>query len=66
MGTSVRDGAPRRLTHAPEQSAAQTAFRFSVCDDRVCSVPPWAALNFGTRVPGNLGGDGFNLPNSHT
>ncbi len=28
MGTSVRDGAPRRLTPAPAQSAAQTAFLF--------------------------------------
>jgi hypothetical protein len=36
MGTSVRDGAPRRLTPAPAQSAAQTAFLFATVE---CAAP---------------------------
>ena len=35
-GTSVRDGAPRRLTPAPAQSAAQTAFLFATVE---CAAP---------------------------
>jgi len=36
MGTSVRDGAPRRLTPAPAQSAVQTAFLFATIE---CAAP---------------------------
>ena len=36
MGTSVRDGAPRRLTPAPAQSAVQTAFLFATVE---CAAP---------------------------
>ena len=36
MGTSARDGAPRRLTPAPAQSAAQTAFLFATVE---CAAP---------------------------
>ena len=36
MGTSVRDGAPRRLTPAPAQSAVQTAFLFATIE---CAGP---------------------------
>ena len=32
MGTSARDGAPRRLTPAPAQSPAQTAFLFATVE----------------------------------
>ena len=35
-GTSVRDGAPRRLTPAPAQSAVQTAFLFATVE---CAAP---------------------------
>jgi hypothetical protein len=38
MGTSVRDEAPRRLTPAPAQSAAQTAFLFATVESR-CAAP---------------------------
>ena len=36
MGTSVRDGAPRRFTPAPAQSAVQTAFLFATIE---CAGP---------------------------
>ena len=36
MGTSARDGAPRRLTPAPAQSAAQPAFLFATVE---CAAP---------------------------
>jgi hypothetical protein len=36
MGTSARDGAPRGLTPAPAQSAAQTAFLFATVE---CAAP---------------------------
>ena len=41
MGTSVRDGDPRRLTPAPAQSAVQTAFLFATIE---CAGPLPAAL----------------------
>ena len=41
MGTSVRDGAPRRLTPSPAQSAAQTAFLFATIE---CAAPLVLAL----------------------
>ena len=40
-GTSVRDGAPRRLTPAPAQSAAQTAFLFATVE---CAAPLRACI----------------------
>ena len=51
MGTSVRDEAPRRLTPAPAQSAAQTAFLFATVE---CAAPLRRPINFGTEGHGRL------------
>ena len=45
-GTSVRDGAPRRLTPAPAQSAAQTAFLFATVE---CAAPLAGGRHWGRR-----------------